>query len=84
MNESYNVFQVGKRYRVKNSFTDGRQQFVANEILEFWTWGFIPFIECYGYQFHVKNDFDGATDKAWLLPASKPPETWEEFFEPIN
>jgi hypothetical protein len=83
MNQKFDVFIVGKRYRVKRSFID-IDSFTAGEILVFTTWGFIPYDSAYGYQFRSENDPIGAQEKAWRLFANKPPETWHDYFEPVD
>jgi hypothetical protein len=81
---NFDIFSVGKRYRVKCSFVKGIYTFNAGEILIFKSWGFIPYDSSYGYQFHSESDPAMARDKAWTLHHSKEPETWRDFFERVD
>jgi hypothetical protein len=56
MKPEYDIFTVGKRYRVKCTFSDGIYNFNIGEVLIFKAWGFVPYYSSYGYQFHSEND----------------------------
>jgi hypothetical protein len=84
MNSEYHIFTIGKRYRVKRDFQDGICKFAKGEILTSTAWGFIPYDDAYGYDFHSETDPNSLNDKAWRLFANKSPETWRDFFEPVD
>jgi hypothetical protein len=81
MKSPYDLFNVGQRLRVKIDFQNGIFVFRTGEILTFESRGFVPYDSCHGYEFHSENDNKG---KLWCLHQSKPPETWHDFFEPVD
>ncbi len=84
MNPAYDIFKLGRRYRVKQSFDDGIYNFIKDEVLVFKYWGFIPYDGVYGYQFHSDSDSETARDKLWTLIPTAPPEAWHERFEAVE
>jgi hypothetical protein len=84
MNNDFDIFKIGYRYRVKRDFQVLIYKFTSGEILVYKNWGFIPYDGAYGYGFHSENDPKDARDKVWRLYADEPPETWHNFFELVD
>jgi hypothetical protein len=75
------IFEIGKRYRVKRTFTSGAATFVADEVLAFQGDSYSFYDNCFVYEFVSQR---GGEIKAWWLHEDKVDETWRDFFEPLD
>jgi hypothetical protein len=74
------LFDAGRRYRAKKSFSSGASSFVAGEVLTFERDGYSYYDSSFAYEF---RGADG-TLKTWWLHDYKPAGSWVDFFEPVT
>jgi len=72
------IFEVGRRYRVGQTFASGASTFLENEILTFESDAYSPYDSSFAYQF---RDQAGAV-KTWWLHEDRPIDTWRQHFVP--
>lgn len=80
MNQQKNIFEVGRQYKVKQSFTKHLFNFVAGEILVYERYYYSHYDNSSAYGFRAEN----GEEKEWWLHDQEPTDSWEQFFEPIN
>lgn len=78
------LFEVGRRYRAKQSFGSGGSAFVGGGAYEFERdGGYSRYDGCYLYRF---KDLAGGRTVYWWLSdgVSCPQQDWQEFFEAVE
>jgi len=75
------IFAAGNRYKVKRSFMSGASTFIAGEVIVFEADGYSFYDNSFTYEFYSKRDRE---KKIWWLHESKPANSWEELFEPLD
>jgi len=77
------IFVPGRNYRVKQTFASGpTTTLTAGEILSFDRNSYSSYDNCFVYVFRSKHG--GGVRKEWWLHEEIPPESWREYFEPVE
>lgn len=74
------IFEQGKRYRVKRTFTSALTTFSGDEVLVFQRHFYSRYDSSFVYEFRTEND---GKIKDWWLHEDKSIDTWKEFFEAV-
>jgi len=83
LDEQYNFFEPGSKYRVKQDCGDALSSFTEGDILVFKSWGFIPYDGAYAYEFYAGGVSVKSQVKTWV-PFPEQLDNWKQFFEPVG
>jgi hypothetical protein len=81
MNYRRHIFEVGHRYRVKQSVMSGASTFIGGEVIVFQSDGYSPYDNSFVYEFRSERTGEM---KAWWLHQEKSPDCWMDVFERIS